>query len=79
MCRSKMLDGWGPKLAFEKSIFDAGQALKLVDTMRNDPNVDFANDWKVITVFIGGNDACDYFDGEKEENSPDKYIEGVRK
>ena len=62
-----------------KSSFDAGQALKLVDTMKNDPNVDFANDWKVITVFIGGNDACDYFDGEKEENSPDKYIEGVRK
>lgn len=56
-----------------------GQALKLVDTMKNDPNIDFANDWKVITVFIGGNDACDYFDGEKEENSPDKYIEGVKK
>jgi len=56
-----------------------GQALKLVDAMKNDPNVDFKNDWKVITVFIGGNDACDYFDGEKEQNSPDKYIEGVKK
>jgi len=56
-----------------------GQALKLVDTMKNDPNVDFKNDWKVITVFIGGNDACNYFDGEKEQNSPDKYIEGVKK
>jgi len=56
-----------------------GQALKLVDRLRNDPKVDFDNDWKVITVFIGGNDACDYFDGDKEGNSPDKYIEGVRK
>jgi len=56
-----------------------GQALKLLDELRHDPNIDFANDWKVITVFIGGNDACNYFDGEKEENSPDKYIEGIRK
>merc|ERR1712135_128410 len=56
-----------------------GQALKLVDRLRNDPKVDFDNDWKVITVFIGGNDACDYFDGDKDGNNPDKYIEGVRK
>merc|ERR1711931_213572 len=56
-----------------------GQALKLVDAMRRDPKVDFDKDWKVITVFIGGNDVCDYFDGEKEQNSPDKYIEGVKK
>lgn len=56
-----------------------GQALKLVDELRNDPNVDFDNDWKVITVFVGGNDACDYFDGEKDANSPNKYIEGVKR
>jgi len=55
------------------------QALKLVDELRSDPAVDFHNDWKVITVFIGGNDACDYFDGDKDGNNPDKYIEGVRK
>jgi len=56
-----------------------GQALELVNAMRNDPNVDFDNDWKVITVFIGGNDVCDYFDGEPEANSPATYIEGIRK
>lgn len=22
--------------------------------------IDFKNDWKVITVFIGGNDLCDF-------------------
>lgn len=55
------------------------QAFKLVDALRNDPNVDFDNDWKVITVFVGGNDACDYFDGDKDGNNPDKYIEGVKK
>jgi len=56
-----------------------GQALKLVDAMKRDSNVDFDNDWKVITVFIGGNDVCDYFDGEKDANNPDKYIEGITK
>lgn len=55
------------------------QALKLVDAMRNDPNVDFDKDWKVITVFIGGNDVCNYFDGEKDANTPDNYIQGIRK
>lgn len=56
-----------------------GQALELVDALRQDPTVDFNNDWKVITVFIGGNDICNYFDGKKDINTPDKYIEGIRK
>merc|ERR1711931_105390 len=56
-----------------------GQALKLVDAMRKDSNVDFDKDWKVITVFIGGNDVCDYFDGKTAENTPDNYIQGIKK
>ena len=36
------------------------QAQNLVNKMQNDPNVDYANDWKVVTLFIGGNDLCDY-------------------
>ena len=39
-----------------------GQAENLVEKMQ-DPNavegdVDFQNDWKVVTLFIGGNDLC---------------------
>ncbi|XP_062406298.1 phospholipase B1, membrane-associated-like [Sardina pilchardus] len=37
-----------------------GQARDLVQRMKTDSRVDFQNDWKVITVFIGGNDMCDY-------------------
>ncbi|XP_067649229.1 phospholipase B1, membrane-associated-like isoform X2 [Haliotis asinina] len=36
-----------------------GQARMLIDKMKADKNVDFLNDWKVITVFVGGNDLCD--------------------
>jgi len=56
-----------------------GQALELVDRLRRSPVVDFHNDWKVITVFVGGNDACDYFDKSKTDFSPEKYLHGIRK
>ncbi|GFR84323.1 phospholipase B1, membrane-associated [Elysia marginata] len=34
------------------------QTKRLILKMQKDPNVDFENDWKVITIFIGGNDVC---------------------
>ncbi|XP_038123562.1 phospholipase B1, membrane-associated-like [Cyprinodon tularosa] len=36
------------------------QVRTLVSKMKSDPNVNFENDWKVITIFIGGNDVCAY-------------------
>ncbi|KAJ8309413.1 hypothetical protein KUTeg_014287 [Tegillarca granosa] len=39
-----------------------GQARLLVQRMNEDPEIDMDNDWKIITVFIGGNDLCDYCD-----------------
>uniref|UniRef100_A0A8C4DXS8 Phospholipase B1, membrane-associated n=1 Tax=Dicentrarchus labrax TaxID=13489 RepID=A0A8C4DXS8_DICLA len=36
------------------------QVRVLVDKMKTDPRIDFHNDWKVITMFIGGNDICDF-------------------
>ena len=39
-----------------------GQAENLVDKLQNDPDIegdiDYENDWKLITMFIGGNDLC---------------------
>ncbi|KAL6486725.1 hypothetical protein MHYP_G00061170 [Metynnis hypsauchen] len=35
------------------------QAQALVSRMKNDSRIDFHSDWKVITLFIGGNDLCD--------------------
>ena len=32
----------------------------LIGRLRADPQIDFYNDWKVVTVFIGYNDVCDY-------------------
>lgn len=37
-----------------------GQVRRLIDTMKSDASVDFENDWKLVTLFIGGNDLCQY-------------------
>ncbi|XP_077366323.1 phospholipase B1, membrane-associated-like [Festucalex cinctus] len=36
------------------------QVQALVERMKNDSRINFKSDWKVITVFIGGNDICDH-------------------
>uniref|UniRef100_G1KUV6 Phospholipase B1, membrane-associated n=1 Tax=Anolis carolinensis TaxID=28377 RepID=G1KUV6_ANOCA len=36
------------------------QARRLIELMKNDPKINFQEDWKVITIFIGGNDLCDH-------------------
>ncbi|XP_069064215.1 phospholipase B1, membrane-associated-like [Pleurodeles waltl] len=36
------------------------QTRHLIQTLKSYPGVDFNNDWKVITIFIGANDLCDY-------------------
>ena len=45
-----------------------GQAEKLVERMKKESNIDFENDWKVITIFVGGNDLCDFCDNKVEPN-----------
>ncbi|KAL3873507.1 hypothetical protein ACJMK2_036616 [Sinanodonta woodiana] len=54
------------------------QAQELIDRMKKEPGVDFENDWKVITVFIGGNDLCDYCK-DKETYSAENYVSNIQK
>ena len=32
----------------------------MIEHMKSSPELDFEKDWKVITIFVGGNDLCDY-------------------
>lgn len=34
------------------------EARLLIDRMKADTRVDYANDWKLLTMFVGGNDLC---------------------
>lgn len=49
-----------------------GQVRRLIDAMKNDTSVDFENDWKLVTLFIGGNDLCSYCN-DRASLSPENY------
>ena len=52
------------------------QARWLIERLRSDKRIDFANDWKVATLFIGGNDIC-AFCKDRDANAPQQYIKEV--
>ncbi|XP_043554398.1 phospholipase B1, membrane-associated isoform X2 [Chiloscyllium plagiosum] len=52
------------------------QARHLVDTMKTFPDINFTQDWKLVTVFIGVNDLCDYCK-DKDLFSPYSFIYNV--
>jgi len=55
-----------------------GQAINLVNKMRDSrEGVDFANDWKVVTFFIGANNLCRYC-RDPNRDSPANYAANVR-
>ncbi|KAM9354838.1 phospholipase B1, membrane-associated [Pholidichthys leucotaenia] len=49
-----------------------GQVRNLINAMKEDPTVDFQNDWKLVTLFIGGNDLCQYCN-DRATYSPQNY------
>lgn len=54
-----------------------GQARNLIEKMKSDPNVDYQNDWKLVSLWIGGNDLCAACNGNND-NLPDVYTQYVR-
>ncbi|XP_054759869.2 phospholipase B1, membrane-associated-like [Lytechinus pictus] len=49
------------------------QADWLIQKMKADPDIDFENDWKVVTIFIGGNDLCAWCNN-LDYYSSDNYV-----
>ncbi|XP_056284895.1 phospholipase B1, membrane-associated-like [Pseudoliparis swirei] len=47
-------------VAGAKSKSIPSQVRTLVAKMKNDPRINFESDWKVISLFVGGNDICDH-------------------
>ncbi len=55
------------------------QADRLIRKMRSLRGVDFKNDWKMITLFIGGNDLCQFCNSQDPNKySPESYIDNIR-
>jgi len=53
------------------------QARELVKRMKESKDFDYQNDWKLVTLFIGGNDLCDYCK-DKSLHSPQAYINDIQ-
>ncbi|CAI5770822.1 phospholipase B1, membrane-associated [Podarcis lilfordi] len=53
------------------------QARGLVARMKNSPSINYQEDWKLVTIFIGGNDLCNYC-LDKETYSVDRYVEHLQ-
>uniref|UniRef100_A0A674H8G5 Phospholipase B1, membrane-associated n=1 Tax=Taeniopygia guttata TaxID=59729 RepID=A0A674H8G5_TAEGU len=53
------------------------QVRKLVARMKNDTRIDFQNDWKLITLFIGGNDLCKVCENPVRY-SPENYTYNIQ-
>ncbi|XP_078503486.1 phospholipase B1, membrane-associated [Lissotriton helveticus] len=53
------------------------QAGKLVDLMKNDTRINFTGDWKLLTIFIGGNDLCDMCD-DLNYYSPENFVFNIK-
>jgi len=53
------------------------QAMDLIEKIRDSSEVNLEEDWKVVTIWIGGNDLCDYCN-DPEHYSPENYQENVR-
>ena len=52
------------------------QAQRLVDRLKESKVVNYQKDWKMITLFIGGNDLCDYCK-DKSLHSPKQYLADI--
>ncbi|XP_038075458.1 phospholipase B1, membrane-associated-like [Patiria miniata] len=53
------------------------QAENLVQKMKDDASIDYDKDWKLITIFIGGNDLCAVCKNP-EKYSPSAYVSNIQ-
>ncbi|KAJ8044684.1 Phospholipase B1, membrane-associated [Holothuria leucospilota] len=78
------ISGWGSEEAAFNTAISGGRSEHMtimteamIEKMKEHPEVDFDNDWKVVTAFIGGNDLCQYcFNFHKY--SAEQYVENIK-
>ncbi|KAF8363511.1 hypothetical protein PRIPAC_90434 [Pristionchus pacificus] len=54
-----------------------GQANDLVRRMKEHPDIDFITQWKLVHIFIGGNDLCAWCDHQDTE-APEQFRDNIR-
>lgn len=69
-------DGLNVAVSGDQAQDMAAQAQRLVERLKADTSINYEKDWKLATLFIGGNDICDYCK-DKQANEPVKYIKDI--
>jgi phospholipase B1 len=54
------------------------QAKELIERLKSSTDVDYLKDWKLITMFIGGNDLSDFCLNTRDKHVPSAYINYIR-
>lgn len=54
------------------------QALSLVSKLKEDETINVGEDWKLVTLFIGGNDLCSACDNI-HHYSAEQYVDNIKK
>ncbi|TKR59960.1 hypothetical protein L596_029562 [Steinernema carpocapsae] len=59
-----------------------GQAEDLIKKMHVHPEIDIQNDWKLVNIFIGGNDICQYCHDKRQDkdgyHSPYHFADNIK-
>lgn len=53
------------------------QVKELIYLLQNSADIDFKNDWKLVTLFIGANDLCETCTGSVD-SFPENYIDYIK-
>uniref|UniRef100_A0A8B9VN08 Phospholipase B1, membrane-associated n=1 Tax=Anas zonorhyncha TaxID=75864 RepID=A0A8B9VN08_9AVES len=64
-------------VAGDKSEDVPAQVRRLVDRMKNDTRINMQTDWKLVTLFIGGNDLCKFCE-DPIRYSPENYTYNIQ-
>ncbi|XP_060115378.1 phospholipase B1, membrane-associated-like [Heteronotia binoei] len=55
----------------------SAQAFELVELMKSSPDINYKEDWKLVTILIGRNDLCQYC-LDRETYSVEKYVQHLQ-
>ncbi|ROJ78948.1 Phospholipase B1, membrane-associated [Anabarilius grahami] len=75
--KSKRPNGFNMAVSGAKANDIPAQVRDLITALKDNTEVDFEKDWKLVTLFIGGNDLCQYCH-DRASLSPSKYIGHIR-
>uniref|UniRef100_A0A9J7Z2X8 Si:ch211-214p16.3 n=1 Tax=Cyprinus carpio carpio TaxID=630221 RepID=A0A9J7Z2X8_CYPCA len=75
--KSKRPNGFNMAVSGAKASNIPAQVRDFITALKNSTKVDFEKDWKLVTLFIGGNDLCQYCQ-DRASLSPSKYISHIR-